>query len=73
MVDAVEIMLGARPSTRSHVVIDEDLLQLFPRSDGIQGKAHEPVHCARREHDGEIIRHDTSISLGGSHSYGISL
>ena len=25
LVDAVEIMLGARPSTRSHVVISEDL------------------------------------------------
>ena len=24
LVDAVEIMLGARPSTRSHVIVDED-------------------------------------------------
>ena len=35
LVDAVEIMLGARPSTRSHVIVGEDLLPLFPRFDGI--------------------------------------
>ena len=33
--DAVEIMLGARPRTHSHVVVGEDLLQLFPRPDGV--------------------------------------
>ena len=35
LVDAVQIMLGARPSTHSHVVVGEDLLQLFLGSDGI--------------------------------------
>ena len=30
LVDAIQIMLGAWPSTRSHVVVGEDLLQLFP-------------------------------------------
>ena len=35
LVDAVQIMLGARPSTRSHIVVSEDLLQLFPGSDGV--------------------------------------
>ena len=35
LVDAVQIMLGARLSTRSHVVVCEDLLQLFPGSDGV--------------------------------------
>ena len=44
LVNAVQIMLGARPSARSHVVIGEDLFQLFPRSDGVRGKACEPVH-----------------------------
>ena len=44
LVDAVEIMLGARPSTRSHIIVGEDFLQLFPGSDGVQGKACEPVH-----------------------------
>ena len=29
LVDAVQIMLGARPSTRSHVVVGEGLLHLF--------------------------------------------
>ena len=29
LVDAVQIMLGARPSTHSHVVVGEDLVQLF--------------------------------------------
>ena len=35
LVDAVEIMLGAWPSTRSHVVVGEDLIQLFLGSDGV--------------------------------------
>ena len=30
LVDAVEIMLGARSSTRGHIVVGEDFLQLFP-------------------------------------------
>ena len=44
LVDAIQIMLGARSSARSHVVISEDLLPLFPGSDGVLGKACEPVH-----------------------------
>ena len=35
LVDAVQIMLGAWPSTRSHVVVNEDILQLFLGSNGI--------------------------------------
>ena len=35
LIDAIQIMLGARPSTHSHVIVSEDLLQLFPRFDGI--------------------------------------
>ena len=35
LIDAIQIMLGARSSTRSHVVVDENFLQLFPRSEGI--------------------------------------
>ena len=62
LVDAVQIMLGAWPSTRSHVVVSEDLLQLFLRSDGIQGEAREPVHHGWRKHDGKIVRHDIGIS-----------
>ena len=73
LVDAVEIMLGARPSTRSHVVVGEDLLHLFPRFDGIWDEAREPVHCGQREHDEKIVRHDTGISPGGTHNGGISL
>ena len=38
LIDAVRIMLGARPSTRSHIIVSEDLLQLLPRSDGIQAR-----------------------------------
>ena len=33
LVDAVQIMLGAWPSARSHVVVGEDLLQLFQGSE----------------------------------------
>ena len=35
LVDAVQIMLGARLSTRSHVVVGEEFLQLFLGSDGV--------------------------------------
>ena len=35
LIDAVQIVLGVCPSTRSHVVVGEDLLQLFPRFNGI--------------------------------------
>ena len=73
LINAIQIVLGARPSTRRHIIVGEDLLQLFPRSDGIRGEAHEPVHYGWCEHDGKIVCHDTSISLGGAHSSGISL
>ena len=73
LVDAIQIVLGARPSTRSYVVVDEDLLQQFLGSDGIRSEAREPVHCGWCEHDGKIVCHDTSISPGGPHSGGISL
>ena len=73
LVDVVQIMLGARLSTCGHVVVGEDLLQLFLGSDGVQGEACEPVHRSWREHDRKIVRHDTSISFGGAHSSGISL
>ena len=66
-------MLGARPSTRSHVVVGEELLQLFLRFDGIWDEAHEPIHCDWREHDREVIRHDVGISPSGAPSSGISL
>ena len=61
LVDAIQIMLGARPSTRSHIVVGEDFLQLFPRSNGIWGEARELVHRSWHEHDGKIVHHDTSI------------
>jgi len=35
LVDAVQIMLGAWPSTRSHVVVGEDVFQLFLGSNGV--------------------------------------
>ena len=73
LVDAVQIMLGARPSTRSHVVVGEDLLQLFSRFDGIWGEAHEPIHCDRCEYDRKIVRHDIGISPSNTHSGSISL
>ena len=38
LVDAVQIMLGAWPSTRSHVIIGEDYFQLFPGSDGVRAR-----------------------------------
>ena len=66
-------MLGARLSTHSHVVVSEDLLQLFPGSDGVRRNACELVHRSWREHDEKIVRHDASISPGGAHSSGISL
>ena len=73
MVDAVQIMLGARPSARSHVIVGEDFFKLFPGSDGIRGKTCEPVHDGWREHDGKIVGHDTGVSSGGADSSGISL
>ena len=71
--DAVEIMLGAQPRTRRHVVVAENFLQLFPRSDGVQGEACEPAHGGWREHDGKIVRDDTGVSSGGVDSNGVSL
>ena len=73
LIDAIQIVLGARSSTHSHIIVGEDFFQLFPGSGGVWGKACEPVHGGWREHDGKIIHHDTDISPDGSHSYGISL
>ena len=73
MVDAVEIVLGARPPACGHVVVGEDSLQIFPRSDGVWGKACEPAHGRWREHDGGIIHHDVGVSSGGADGGGISL
>ena len=44
LVDAVEIMLGVRLSTRSHIIVGEDFFQLFPGSDGVRGKAGKLAH-----------------------------
>ena len=73
LADAVEIMLGARSSTRGHIVVSEDFLQLFPGSDGVWGKASKPAHGGWSEHDGEIICHDIGVSSGGTDSSGVSL
>ena len=73
MVDAVEIMLGARLSTRIHIIIGEDFFQLFLGSDGVWGKACELVHGGWREHDGKIVHHDTGVSSSGADSSGVSL
>ena len=73
LINTIQIMLGARPSTHCHVIVGEDLLQLFPRFDGIWGEAREPVHCSQHGHDGKIVCHDTSISPGDTHGGGISL
>ena len=73
LIDAIQIMLGARPRTRSHVLVGEDLFELFPGSDGVRGKACEPVHGGWREHDEKIVRHDNGISFGGTNSSGVSL
>ena len=35
LINAIQIVLGAWPSTRSHIVVDEDLLQLFLGSNGV--------------------------------------
>ena len=71
--DAIEIMLGAWPRTCGHVVVGEDFLQLFPRSDGVRGKACEPAHGGWCEHDGEIIHHDVGISSSDADGSGVSL
>ena len=73
LVDAVQIMLGARSSTRSHVIVGKNFFQLFPGSDGFQGEAREPVHRSWRGHDRKIVCHDAGISPSGVHSSGISL
>ena len=73
LVDVVQFMLGARPSTCSHVVVGEDLFQLFPGSNGVRGKACELVHRGWHEHDRKIVCHDTGIALDGLHSNGIGL
>ena len=73
LVDAVEIMLGARPSTHSHIIVGEDFFQLFLVFDGFWGKASEPVHDGWREHDGKIVHHDAGVSPDGVNSSGVSL
>ena len=73
LVDAVQIMLGARLSTCSHIVVGEDIFQLFLGSDGVQGKACEPVHGGWHEPDRKIVHHDTGVSSGSADSSGVSL
>ena len=73
LVDAIEIMLGAWSSTRGNIVVGEDFLQLFPRSDGVWGKAGKPAHGGWCEHDREIICHDTGVSSSGADSNGVGL
>ena len=73
LVYAVQIMLGAQPSTRSHIVVGEDFFEIFPGSNGVQGKASKPAHGGWREHDGEIICHDAGVSSRGVDDSGVSL
>ena len=44
LVEEVQIVLDAQPSTGSHIINGEDFFQLFPGSDGVWGKTCEPVH-----------------------------
>ena len=46
--------------------------QLFPGSDGVQGKACKPAHGGWREDDGKIVRHDTGVSSDGADCSGIN-
>ena len=73
LVDAVEIMLGARLSTCSHIIVSEDFFQLLPGSDRVRGKASKPAHGRWCEHDEQIVRHDIGVSSGGVDSSGVSL
>jgi len=73
LVDAVQIMFGARQNACSHVVVGENFLQFFPGSDGIRGKASKPAHDSWHEHDRKIVRHDIGVSFGGVNSSGVSL
>ena len=73
LIDALKIMLGARPSTHSHIIVGENFFQLFLGSDGIRGKTCKPAHGGWREHDEKIVCHDTGVSFGGSDRSGISL
>ena len=66
-------MLGARPSTCGHVVVSEDILQLFLGFDGVWGEACELIHRSWRVHDGEIVCHDSGISPDSTHNSGIGL
>ena len=59
--------------SRSHVVVGEDSLQIFPRADGVQGEACEPTHGGWREHYREIVCHDVGVASGGADSSGVSL
>ena len=73
LVDMVQIVLGARLSTRSHVIIGEDFFQLFLGFDGVRGKACKLAHGGWREHDGKIVHHDNGVSSDGVDSSGVSL
>ena len=73
MVDAVEIVLGARPPACGHVVVGENSLQIFLRANGVRGEACEPAHGGWREHDREIVCYDIGVSPGGSDGGGVSL
>ena len=73
LVDAVQIMFGARPNACSHVVVGENFFQLFLGSNGVRGKACEPVYHGWHEHDGKLVCHDTCISSGGANSSDVSL
>ena len=44
LVDAIQIMIGARPSTRSHIIVGEDFFQLFLGSNGVRGKGCKLAH-----------------------------
>ena len=69
----VQIVLGARPSAHSHVVVGEDFLQLFLGSNGVWRKAGKPAYGGWHEHDREIICHHTGVSSSGADSSGVSL
>ena len=62
------VILGAGLLAHSHVIVDEDFLEVVPRSNGVLPQAEELVICRLVKHDRKIVRHDIFVSARGFHN-----
>ena len=60
-----QVILGAWLLVGGHVVLDEDLLEVIPRLDGVLLQDKGQIICRLVKHDRKVVCHDALVSTHG--------